>query len=70
MEGLGQVQRQKSRQRCGATREEAALRDSGTGTPACAQLLRPGIHRLAHPVASLARDFHLAFRRGGIDAET
>ena len=67
MEGLGQVQRQKSRQHDGATREEAALRDKWhrhsclpRGTTGLCAVHEAWDSPASTPVASLPRDFHLA----------
>ena len=72
MEGLGQVQRQKSRQHDGATKEEAALRDKWHRHSCLCAVHEAWDSSASTPVASLPRDFHLASasRGVGIDAET
>jgi hypothetical protein len=71
VEGLSQVQRQKSRPRedhrdadsaqdAGATEEKAAPWGKWHRHSCLCAVAEAGNHRLPHPVASLTRDFHIS----------
>ena len=59
MKGLGQVQRQKSRQDACATEEKTKLRVKWHRHSCLCAVAEARNRRLAHPVASLTRDFHI-----------